>query len=365
MTVEYQAWLQRPARVGNWRQLSEGTFWSATEKINARETERAAELVAVALDEASELRDVYARWPKAAQAWMLDQGAQESVLDIELDRLGALLETGGNDVEAGWSEYLDATDLAIDACTHQSAATAVEAIESARQTWLKVHDEAVDWTAGVVDVAVRLIGESKLGELWSFLMADWIAAHASRYELAQQDWSDTITQLALSIFDGFHAHLTGTARQGDIELIHEADRIGFRFAPCGSGGRSVDPVITAGKPRSAAPFGFAVTTQQHDWAWNKVGICSYCVHCCVLNELAPIDRLGYPTRVIDAPTWPAREGDTSCTWWIYRDPSLIPDWVYARVGREPDQRAAKSHVTVHRPNHNWPEFLQAAAKEES
>ena len=91
-------------------------------------------------------------------------------------------------------------------------------------------------------------------------------------------------------------------------------------------------------PRSAPPYDFAVTTRPHDWAWNKVGVCSYCVHCCQLNEVMPIDRLGYPTRVIDAPTWPATEPNPSCTWWIYRDPSLVPDAVYERVGRTASRR---------------------------
>jgi hypothetical protein len=142
----------------------------------------------------------------------------------------------------------------------------------------------------------------------------------------------------VAIVDGFHAHLTGPDRSGDIEVIHEPERIGFRFAPCGSGGRAVSAGITDNRPRAAAPYGFAVTTTPHDWAWNKTGICSYCVHCCQLNELMPIDRLGYPTRVIDPPTWPTEDENPSCTWWVYRDPSLIPDAVYTRVGRSPASR---------------------------
>jgi hypothetical protein len=91
----------------------------------------------------------------------------------------------------------------------------------------------------------------------------------------------------------------------------------LRFAPCGSGGR-----IRAGQA-------FGVTQRRYDWAWNETGVCHYCVHCCVLQQLSPIRRLGYPARVVDPPLQP---GDR-CTWTVYRDPSLVPDEAYRRVGQ--------------------------------
>jgi hypothetical protein len=121
-------------------------------------------------------------------------------------------------------------------------------------------------------------------------------------------------------------------------LLEEGDRWGFRFAPCGSGGRTLSDYEAPDGPRPGPPFEFSVTTQQHDWAWNKTGVCSYCVHCCLLNELVPIDRLGYPTRTVDPPVWPDDRAEPRCTWWVYKDPSLVPDDVYARVGRTPERR---------------------------
>ncbi|MDZ7884007.1 MAG: hypothetical protein U5N53_14355 [Mycobacterium sp.] len=71
----------------------------------------------------------------------------------------------------------------------------------------------------------------------------------------------------------------------------------------------MDARVSDGNPRAAGPFNFAVTTERHDWARNTVGICSYCVHCCQLNEVMPIDRLGFPTRVIDANLEAGSTGD--------------------------------------------------------
>jgi hypothetical protein len=82
--------------------------------------------------------------------------------------------------------------------------------------------------------------------------------------------------------------------------------------------------------------GHSVTTGEHDWAWNTKGVCLYCAHCCQLQQRAPIERLGFPLRVIDPPT----QGQTpaTCTWSIYKDPSKVPDDAYIRVGFDPPIR---------------------------
>jgi hypothetical protein len=339
--VSYEPSLGRLARTGTWDELAKGTFRSAAERATAGEWEAAAVLVEVSVVEADELRDVYERWPVDTLGWIRDRGTPPAVVDASLARLTDLIgQPAMNGIQSEWPLFKAAAERAAHACRTRQP-SAVAEIEHARLQWQGVHDRAVDRVSGVIDIAVSVVGEDSLGDLWNFLMDDWYELHERRYDLATQPWSDSAHQLMIAIVDGFHAHLTGTARQGDIEIIEEQTRIGFRFAPCGSGGRSLDPRITGDAPRAAPPFGFAVTTTAHDWAWNTVGICSYCVHCCLLNEVMPIDRLGFPTRVIDAPTWNAANPVTTCTWWVYRDPADVPDHIYQRVGRDPSRRPAK------------------------
>ncbi|MBX8686491.1 hypothetical protein GO011_03470 [Mycobacterium sp. 20091114027_K0903767] len=342
--VGYEPGLGRLARKGTWDELAKGTFRAAAEHLAAGDGPAAAELVEVAVLEADELRDVYQRWPEATADWIAAQGVAAADIETAAEELRALIgDRAMNGIQAEWPEFTSAVEMAASAC-RGGAAHAPAAIEEARTVWLAIHDRAVDRVSGLIDIAVRLVGEDSLGALWDFLMADWYEIHARRYALTSQPWSDSAHQLMVAIVDGFHAHLTGTGRQGDIEIITEPGRIGFRFAPCGSGGRSVDRRISGGRPRAGAPFGFAVTTEAHDWAWNTIGICSYCVHCCQLNEVMPIDRIGYPTRVIDAPIWDPNAPSSTCTWWVYRDPADIPDRVYERVGRDPSRRPARSRV---------------------
>jgi len=332
----YEPFMGREVRVGPLTELAKGTYRVAVERVAEGRGEAAAELLEIAVREAEEAYEIYGIWPAVTLDWMREQGATNTEIEPRLARLRSLVGDDAMDgLSAGWQEYLAATAAAVDAC-RRGDPQAAALIEATRAIWQRTHDGAMDHMYGVIDIAVRVVGESRLGDLWNVLMADWYDAHEQRLDIRRQPWSESARQLQVAILDGFHAHLTGPERQGDVEIIEEADRLGFRFAPCGSGGRTMSE--QAGHPRTAPPFNFAVTEDEHDWAWNTRGICAYCVHCCLLNELIPIDRLGYPTRVIDPPTWPADREDARCTWWVYKDPSLVPDAVYHRVGRSPVRR---------------------------
>jgi len=336
--VAHEPSLGRNARVGSWEELAKGTFRTAIAQLGEGEYAAAAELVEVAVLEAEELHDIYQRWPEQTTSWIVGCGVDQADLEAELHKLAGLIgERAMNGIDVEWPNFASAVTQAAEACRRKDVNAAAE-IDRARRTWQHMHDRAVDRVSGTIAAAVRLTGEDKLGQLWDHLMADWYEVHERRYHLANQSWDRSAHQLMIAIVDGFHAHLSGTGRQGDIILIEEPDRVGFRFAPCGSGGRSVDAEITEGQPRAAPPYGFPVTTRKHDWAWNTVGICSYCVHCCLLNEVMPIDRLGFPTRVIDPPVWAPENSSSTCTWWVYRNIADIPDDVYRRVGRDPARR---------------------------
>lgn len=343
--IAFEPFMGREVRVGELSEVAKGTYRVALERVADGRGDDAAELLAIAVREAEEAYEIYGLWPQQTLDWIRERGILANDIEPKLHRLRSLIGDEAIDgLRAGWQRYLDLTAQASAAC-RAADEDAASMIEQTRAHWQRVHDGAVDYMYGVIDIAVRLVGERHLGDLWNVLMADWYDAHEQRLDIRRQPWSESARQLQVAILDGFHAHLSGPERMGDMEIIEEEDRRGYRFAPCGSGGRTMSE--QAGHPRTAPPFDFAVTQDEHDWAWNTRGICAYCVHCCLLNELVPIDRLGYPTRVIDPPTWPADREDPRCTWWVYKDPSLVPDAVYHRVGRSPVRRpTAGSHPVI-------------------
>ena len=237
------------------------------------------------------------------------------------------------DLTAEWDQFVALTGEAAAAARAQDAAAARALTGHAHEVWRLVHDYCVDEIYGLLDAVVRLCGEDALPGIWDHLMRDWYDDHATRLDVRSQPWSESARQLMTAIVHGFHGHLSGTDRLGGMTFIEEDDRWGFRFDPCGSGGRVIRDDTTGGRPRPAEPLSLAVTTRPHDWSFGQSGVQAYCVHCCLLNMVMPIDRLGYPTRVIDPPTWPAARSGAPCTWWVYKDPARIPDEVYERVGR--------------------------------
>jgi hypothetical protein len=182
--------------------------------------------------------------------------------------------------------------------------------------WRDSHDAHLEQVASLVDEAVETLGEERLGELWADLQADGILFYRASYG-PDQPWPASAERLLEVAIDGMHGHLGGPRRMGDVTVREHADRVELEFAPCGSGGQ----VLAGGRHRTVEGV--------YDFAWNTPGVCAYCVHCCVLQQLTPIDDFGYPARVIDPPVEPGG----SCRWTVYRDPAYVPDEAYTRVGR--------------------------------
>ena len=143
------------------------------------------------------------------------------------------------------------------------------------------------------------------------------------------------------VMEAMRGHLVGPGRRGNFEFEEDDERFTFRFDPCGSGGHTIrgDDEVEDTPPRMEPPYGWGVTTEEHDFAWNTKGVCYYCSNCCVVMQLKPIDAFGYPVRVVEPPTYPSRS-QAKCTWHVYKDPTKVPERYYRAVGREkPDELA--------------------------
>lgn len=281
--------------------------------LAAQDTEAAAAQARRLLVEWEEIRYLY---PEFLRRTVAELGRRD-VDQAPLQRFRAQLEEDfGADYEARPEQ--DGLDAGVEQLAAKcEAGSATEAdIEALIATYRDIHDRWRDQLSAAIDLGVELLGEARLGELWSAIQAEEIAGY-SRYDRANRAWSESFEEAVQSAFTGMHGHLCGPKFDGEFDVLEHDDRVELRFSPCGSGGRI----------RNEDRFG--VTAERHDWAWNREGVCYYCVHCCVLQQLEPIDNLGMPVRVIEPPTSP---GD-SCSWTVYRSPELIPDSAYEAVGR--------------------------------
>jgi hypothetical protein len=286
--LAYWAPLGRDIRTGTWAEQAESTADRIERAVADGRPDDARALARQLPVEAEEIHQLYVAW---------------SI------RMAELLGVPGTDQaphEAAWQAWIadcDAWDPA-------------QPLQPLLDTWSIAHDRHLQEVADLVDRVVEAWGEERLGELWADLQADGIAFYRATYG-PDRPWAGSAERLIQVAIEGMHGHLGGPARRGEVAVTEHADRVELSFDTCGSGGR-----ILSGQRNG-------VVEGAHDFAWSTPGVCRYCVHCCVLQQLTPIDDFGHPARVIDPPTRPGER----CTWTVYRDPSLVPAEAYERVGR--------------------------------
>lgn len=322
-------------RRGGYLEHAASTYAMAGQAVRDGRFQHASDLGRYTVREAVEAHELYRDWIVEIRGYLIAKGIAATTIDAEERRIRDLLRLDGEvafDPEAGWASYTANIEAFAAACAAGRAKDALSLLDIARETWRDTHDRKCDWVYGMIDLAARTLGEGCIGDLWDTLMAPMYAYYA-RYDVDRHPWPRSFDLLMHYALEGLRGHLSGPGRLGEIEVFEEEDRWGMRFDPCGSGGRTYrDDPDTAGPPRMEPPYGFGVTTAAHDWAWNKKGVCLYCVHCCALNELMPMRRFGYPTRVVDPPTWPEARQGGKCTWYVYKDPKRVPKEIYERVG---------------------------------
>jgi hypothetical protein len=300
-------------RPGAWIEQAEATPDRIEAALQEGRFDDAAALGRHLITEAQEIHDLYTEWSAAVPEILLRDGVPPDIVTGARERLSE--ETGARDPERDWRRFLDSVEAFAVGCASGWPGHG-ERLEKALDAWRTAHDRHRDLVAAWVQVAVEQLGERQLGALWQELEADAIEAY-DRYDLRRAPWERSFPIVVQTAIEGMHGHLGGPRGRGEVEVTDHGDRLELSFAPCGSGGRI----------RAAERFG--VTRERHDWAWNETGVCHYCVHCCVLMQLEPIDRLGYSIRVIDPPLEPGEP----CSWTIYRDPADVPESAYRRVGR--------------------------------
>jgi hypothetical protein len=181
-------------------------------------------------------------------------------------------------------------------------------------------------------------GSQGIVGMYEKLLVPLFSWRYQKFDIDQHPWDEGLETLMLVACEAMRGHLVGPERTGDFELVEEDDRFVVRFDPCGSGQRTIRGDWIENTPaRMEPPYNWQVTQEEASWNHYQKGICLYCAHCIILMEEMPIDRFGYPVRVVDPPIYPDTDRDANrrqqCQWTMYKDPTNTPEEVYVRVGR--------------------------------
>jgi hypothetical protein len=345
-TLTWSPELGKRVREGSWEELAVSTVERIDEALAAGQLEVAAQLVDYFMEEAKVCHNVYQVWVAGFERWLAEQGVPADELTAERERLDGLLafpDGGAFAPLERWRALGEragalAADLRGMALDDAAARAAVDAL---REHWRQLHDRWADLQSGLLTFVAARFGEAAIGDCYRAVLEPFLQERYGPYDVRERPYEETVGRNLYLAFEAMRAHLVGPERLGNMQLTEHEDRWVIAFDPCGSGGRGQrgDPV--EGTPsRSDPPYEFGVTKERHDWAWNEVGVCYYCAHCCLTNELWAVEQWGAPVRVTDSPLHP---GETvgpdpkPCTWTIYKSVDAVPAEAYRRIGRSKER----------------------------
>jgi hypothetical protein len=328
--------LGRRIRKGEPRDQAISTYDKILAALDEGDFVTAAALADFMADEAEVVYGIYRDWIPKLLEFLSARGVTDDEL-VELnEQILALCRTpDGRPFHARrlWGELKSKVREFILACGRGDADAARTRLETFSHHWVMLHDHDVDHIYGLMNAVVERWGEAAMADVWEAIVGRFFAIRYAKFDVKQYDWSESLDTNVYLAMEAMRGHLVGPGRRGNFEFEEDDERYTVRFDPCGSGGHVLrgDQEVFGTPPRMEPPYNWAVLEEEHDFAWNKRGVCLYCTNCCVLMQKKPIEEYGYPVRVVEPPTYPDRK-DAKCTWHIYKDPRLVPERFYTDVG---------------------------------
>ncbi len=357
-TMGFSDILQRRVRLGSWQDQKVSTYQRILEALDEGDFANASELAAYFVDEAAVCWQLYRQWLADLEGFLRDEGTPEAELTEireHLDELTVLPEGTPFDTFALWEEFKALIDDVIAAARLKDADTARELMPRAKEVWRRTHDRDVDKTYYYMSETARRYGDDAIPRMYDRVLLPLFAWRYEKFDIDKHPWDEGLETLLYVSCEAMRGHLVGPERTGDFELEEYVDRFELKFDPCGSGGRTLRGDWIENTPaRMEAPYNFRVSEEERDWNHYQKGVCLYCAHCVILMEHMPMDRFGYPVRVVDPPIYGATDesgAPMKCKWTMYKDPTTVPEEFYERSGRtKPTEFGSRAHGAVDLPD---------------
>lgn len=350
--IAFTELLGRRVRMGTWEEQKVSTYRRILEAIDGRRWDEAAQLAAYFVDEAQVCFAIYRQWIPDLNGFLRDRGVDPAIIAARNEQAVAVATHPDGrpwHPRRQWDRFLSEIQDLTAALYREQADEAKRRLEIAKETWRQCHDRDVDHTYGLMSLVKEQLGEPAIRDMYDRVLLPLFVWRYEKFDIDKHPWDQALETLMLVACEAMRGHLVGPERTGDFELIETEDRYILRFDPCGSGGRTIRGDWIEGTPdRMQPPYGWTVSTEPAPMNHFQKGVCLYCIHCIVLMEEMPIDRFGYPVRVVDPPTWPDTDRDPNvrqkCQWQMFKDPTTVPEEYYTRVGRtKPAAFGSRAH----------------------
>jgi hypothetical protein len=351
--------LQRRVRLGSWEDQKISTFRKILEAFGEGRWTDAEELSAYFVEEAEVCWVLYRQWLSDLRGFLSDEGVNDEELAAvaaKLDDVIVLPDGRRFDSDQHWQDFTALIERVKQAARAEDPVAGTSLMEQAKEIWRQTHDRDVDSTYCYMSEVAARLGDDAIPRMYERVLLPLFAWRYEKFDIDKHPWDEGLETLLYVACEAMRGHLVGPERTGDFELEEFDDRFVLRFDACGSGQRTIRGDWVENTPaRMEAPYEWRVSQEERDWNHYQKGVCLYCAHCIVLMEHMPMDRFGYPVRVIEPPVYPDTNKDPDkrqrCKWTMYKDPTTAPEEVYTRSGRvKPAQFGSRAHAAAPLPD---------------
>jgi hypothetical protein len=177
---------------------------------------------------------------------------------------------------------------------------------------LAMHDGLINWITALLTYVGRQHGDEALCEALRESVNAWLAPLGETFANA------TARQRAVLMAKVMRGHMM------PITIEEDDEKLTFIMEPCGSGGR----LILEGK--YDPPDGYLRIEKPQPITCGQEDFPVYCAHGPVISMLG-IEAGGAPL-FYEEPS--DKLGETPCKVYMYKDPTAIPEELYAKVGKK-------------------------------
>jgi hypothetical protein len=350
--IAFTELLGRRVRMGPWEEQKVSTYRKIIDALDAGRWDEAATLGSYFVDEANVCFTLYRQWIGDLNGYLREKGVDEGLIQARNEQAIAVAQLPDGSPwhpRKHWDRFLSQVQDFTAATYREQPDEAKQRLETMKETWRQCHDRDVDHTFALMSLVKEQLGEPAVRDMYDRVLLPLFVWRYEKFDVDKYPWDESLEILMLVACEAMRGHLVGPERTGDMELIELEDRFVLRFDPCGSGQRTIRGDWIEGTPaRMEPPYEWTVTEEKHSWNHYTPGVCLYCAHCIILMEEMPMDRFGYPVRVIDPPVYPDTDKDPNvrqkCQWQMFKDPTQVPEEYYTRVGRtKPAAFGSKAH----------------------
>jgi hypothetical protein len=350
--IAFTELLGRRVRMGPWEDQKVSTYRKIIDALDAGRWDEAATLGSYFVDEANVCFTLYRQWIGDLNGYLREKGVDEGLIQARNEQAIAVAQLPDGSPwhpRKHWDRFLSQVQDFTAATYREQPDEAKQRLETMKETWRQCHDRDVDHTYALMSLVKEQLGEPAVRDMYDRVLLPLFVWRYEKFDVDKYPWDESLEILMLVACEAMRGHLVGPERTGDMELIELEDRFVLRFDPCGSGQRTIRGDWIEGTPaRMEPPYEWTVTEEKHSWNHYTPGVCLYCAHCIILMEEMPMDRFGYPVRVIDPPVYPDTDKDPNvrqkCQWQMFKDPTQVPEEYYTRVGRtKPAAFGSKAH----------------------